>query len=82
MNVTNITDFRANVKQYIESVIRNHDALVINRGNTAAVLISLEEYNAIRETERLLSSNYYANVKEGIESISNNDLITVDINDL
>ncbi|MEE1183011.1 MAG: type II toxin-antitoxin system Phd/YefM family antitoxin, partial [Paludibacteraceae bacterium] len=42
MDVTNITDFRANVKQYIESVIMNHDALVINRGNTAAVLISLE----------------------------------------
>lgn len=82
MNVTNITDFRANVKQYIESVIMNHSALVINRGNTAAVLISLEEYNAIRETERLLSSNYYVNVKEGIESISNNDLITVDIDDL
>lgn len=82
MNVTNITDFRANVKQYIESVIMNHSALVINRGNTAAVLISLEEYNAIKETERLLSSNYCVNVKEGIESISNNDLITVDIDDL
>lgn len=82
MDVTNITDFRANVKQYIESVIMNHDALVINRGNTAAVLISLEEYNAIKETERLLSCSDYINAKEGLEAISRNDLITIDIDDL
>ena len=48
MKVTNITDFRANIRKYIDSVINDNGSLVINRGNTAAVLISLEEYNSIK----------------------------------
>lgn len=82
MKVTNITDFRSNAKQYIDSVIRDHSALVINRGKTAAVLISLDEYNSIVETERIRSSRHYEGLKESIEQFYNNDLVTVDIDDL
>ena len=64
MTVTNITDFRANAKQYIDNVINDNSALVINRGKTAAVLISLDEYNSIKETERLMYSREYDAVKE------------------
>lgn len=42
--VTNISDFRANAKQYIDGVINDANAVVINRGNSAAVLISLDEF--------------------------------------
>ena len=45
MTTTTISDFRANAKQYIDWVINDSGTLLINRGNTAAVLISLEEYN-------------------------------------
>ena len=82
MTVTNITDFRSNAKQYIDNVIKDNSALVINRGRTAAVLISLEEYNSIKETELLMSSRGYNCVKEGVEQYYNNDLVTVDIDDL
>ena len=82
MKVTNITDFRSNAKQYIDSVIRDHSALVINRGKTAAVLISLDEYNSIVETERIMSSRHYEGLKESVEQFYNNDLVTVDIDDL
>lgn len=43
MTVTNISDSRANAKQYIDGVINDANAVVINRGNSAAVLISLDE---------------------------------------
>lgn len=82
MKVTNITDFRSNAKQYIDSVIRDHSALVINRGKTAAVLISLDEYNSIVETERIMSSRHYEGLKESVEQFYNNELVTVDIDDL
>lgn len=82
MTVTNITDFRANAKQYIDNVINDNSALVINRGKTAAVLISLDEYNSIKETERLMYSREYDTVKEGVEQYYTNDLVTVDIDDL
>lgn len=82
MTVTNITDFRANAKQYIDNVINDNSALVINRGKTAAVLISLDEYNSIKETERLMYSREYDAVKDGVEQYYTNDLVTVDIDDL
>ena len=56
--------------------------MVINRGKTAAVLISLDEYNSIKETERLMYSREYDAVKEGVEQYYTNDLVTVDIDDL
>ena len=68
MTVTNITDFRANAKQYIDNVINDNSALIINRGNTAAVLISLEEYNSIKATQSLLESHVMSHeVAIGIE---------------
>ena len=82
MTVTNITDFRANARQYIDSVINDNSALVINRGKTAAVLISLDEYNSIKETGRIINSSEYYELKEGMEQYYNNDLVTVDIDDL
>mgnify|MGYP004542576351 CR=1 FL=1 len=52
MTVATISEFRANLKRYVDDVINNSGSLLINRGNTAAVLISLDEYNSIKETEK------------------------------
>jgi len=54
MNTTTISDFRINIKKFVDSVINDNSALLINRGNTGAVLISLDEYNSIVATERIL----------------------------
>ena len=51
MTVTTISEFRSNAKRYIDNIINDNSALIINRGNTAAVLISLEEYNSIKATQ-------------------------------
>ena len=41
---------------FLDDVINNSGSLLINRGSTAAVLISLDEYTSIKETAKVLSS--------------------------
>lgn len=83
MITTTISDFRANVKQYIDSIINDNGTLLINRGDTAAVLISLEEYNSIKATERILTSPAASReVVTGVEQWMNGESIEVDIDSL
>ena len=83
MTTTTISDFRANAKQYIDSIINDNGTLLINRGNTAAVLISLEEYNSIKATERILTSPAASReVVAGVEQWMNGESIEVDIDSL
>lgn len=57
MRTTNFTDLRNNLKKYLDAVINDSDTVIINRdGDTGAVLISLDEYNAIKETEYIMTS--------------------------
>ncbi len=73
MRTANFTDFRANLKGYMDSIIDDCDTLVINRGNgTGIVMMSLDEYNAIKETEYLMSSpETMAAIRQGEEDIKN-----------
>ena len=58
MRTASYTDLRNNLKSYIDSVIEDSDTVIINRsGGNGVVLISLDEYNAIKETEYLTSSS-------------------------
>lgn len=83
MTTTTISDFRANAKQYIDWVINDSGTLLINRGNTAAVLISLEEYNSIKATERILiSPEISREVVTGVEQWMNGESIEIDIDSL
>lgn len=80
MITTTITDFRANVKQYVDTIINDNSTLFISRGNTAAILISLEEYNSIKATESILASSAISNeITMGIEQWKTGDSIEVDI---
>lgn len=80
MTVTTISDFRSNAKRYVDSVINDNGTLIINRGTTAAVLISLEEYNSIKATQELLSSESVSDgVDVGIEQWKNGDRVEVDL---
>jgi antitoxin YefM len=57
MQTTNISDFRSNIKKYLDSVAENFDTLIINRGKGSGVVImSLEEYNSLEATRYELSS--------------------------
>jgi antitoxin YefM len=57
MITTNISDFRKDIKEYLNKVTQNFETLVINRGkNSGVVVISLEEYNSLQATQHELSS--------------------------
>lgn len=48
MITATVTDFRKNIKDYLERVTSNLEALVINRGkDSGVVVLSLEEYNRL-----------------------------------
>lgn len=84
MRTANYTDLRANLKDYIDSVIDDCDPVVINRGNgKGAVLISLDEYNAMKETEYIMRSPEMVKIiREGDEEIKNGGGVTVDLDNL
>ncbi len=57
MITTTISDFRKDIKQYIDRVINNFETLIINRGkDTGVVIMSLDEYNSLTATQHELSS--------------------------
>ena len=57
MKTVNFTELRKNLRSYLDGVINDTDTVVINRENgTAAVIISMDEYNAIKETEYIMQS--------------------------
>lgn len=52
MITTSISDFRKDIKKYLDSVIDNFETLIINRGkDKGVVIISLDEYNALCSTQ-------------------------------
>ena len=80
MTVTTISEFRSNAKRYVDSIINDNGTLIINRGNTAAVLISLDEYNSIKATQSILASHTISHeVTIGIEQLKSGECIEVDL---
>lgn len=62
MFTATISEFRKNMKKYFNSVDKNFDTLIINRGKDRGIVImSLDEYNSLQATQYELSSA--ANVK-------------------
>jgi len=57
MMTTSISNFRKDIKKYLDSVSENFETLIINRGkDNGVVVISLEEYNSMKTTQHELSS--------------------------
>ena len=57
MITTTISDFRKDIKNYLNRVTQNFETLIINRGkDSGVVVISLEEYNSLQATQHELSS--------------------------
>lgn len=57
MIVTSVSDFRKDMKSYLDRVSKNFETLIINRGKDSGIVVmSLEEYNALMATQYELSS--------------------------
>ncbi|KAB1069304.1 type II toxin-antitoxin system prevent-host-death family antitoxin [Tamlana haliotis] len=57
MITTTVSDFRKDIKTYLDKVVKNFETLIINRGKDSGIVVmSLEEYNALMATNHELSS--------------------------
>ncbi len=57
MIATNYSEFRINLKKFLDAVEDSNETLIIKRATgRGSVMISLDEYNSLMETVHLLSS--------------------------
>jgi len=57
MQVVSLTEARNNLKSVFDSVYLDNDEVIIHRkGHENVVMISMDEYNSMKETNYLLSS--------------------------
>jgi antitoxin YefM len=80
----NVTDFRKEMKKYMDLVIEDFETLIINRGKgKGAVLISLPEYNSLMETMYLLSSKANAdNLYQAMEDVREGKVVKKTLDEL
>lgn len=58
MMTLSVNQFRANLKQYVDDAIDNHEPLTVSRKNGEAfVVLSLEDYNREQETLYVLNNH-------------------------
>lgn len=71
MLTTTFSDFRKDIKNYLDKVTQGFETLIINRGkDTGVVVISLEEYNSLKSTQHELSSRInQQRLDESIEAL-------------
>ena len=71
MIAANYTEFRTNLKKYLDDVEQNNETLILKRGSgKGTVILSIDEYNSIMETMHLLSSKKNADrLYESIKQI-------------
>ncbi|MFV0152944.1 type II toxin-antitoxin system Phd/YefM family antitoxin [Empedobacter falsenii] len=57
MLIASVSDFRKDIKSYLDRVSKNFETLIINRGKDSGIVVmSLEEYNSLMATNYELSS--------------------------
>ena len=68
MKVINYTDLRLNLKKWMNAVTDNFEEIIVKRKDQKdVVLISLEEYNSLVETDYLLSGKNREVLLESLE---------------
>ena len=78
------TELRSNLKEYLDRVVDDSDNVVVNRGGgSAVVIISMEEYESMKETAYIMSQPDLVDaVRQGEEDIRNGNFEIVDVDEL
>lgn len=78
MRTANYSELRNNLKSYLDGVINDSEPLIVHRsGNESVVVISLEEYNSLKETEYIMKSPAMMDaIRQGEEDIKNNNSVS------
>lgn len=81
MIAANYSEFRSDLKNYLDRVEDNNETLIIKRKTgKGTVIISLEEYNSIMETMHLLSSKRNADrLYESLQQVKLGKIVKPDL---
>lgn len=86
MKAITVSNFRAKLKYHLDDVSDNSEVIVIPRNNKeedAVVVMSIGEYNSIKETEYLLSNEANrTRLKEAIEQANSGRTHSVDLSSI
>lgn len=83
MTQINKSDFQSDSGKYIDSVIHFNKTIQIDKGPSAVVLISLEEYNSIKATRTIKDSPITSyTIKHAFEEAKAGNLISVNLEEL
>jgi len=84
MQVVNFTEARNNLKALFDDVYHNYEDVIVNRKNGEnVVIISLDKYNSMNETEYLMRSP--ANRKhllKSLQQLEEGKVVTKDFSEL
>ncbi len=82
MKVVNYTELRLNLKHWLNSVIDDVEEVIIKRKDQKdLVLISLEEYNSLVETNYLLTGKNRDVLLESIAEVKNGNKLYQELKD-
>lgn len=81
MLAANYSEFRSDLKNFLDNVEFNKETLIIKRGKgNGTVMISLDEYNSLMETVHLLSSKANADrLYESLQQIKDGNIVDNDL---
>lgn len=84
MRTANYTGLGNTPKSYLDGVVNDSEPLLVHRaGNESVVIISLDEYNSIRETEYIMKSPAMMEViREGENEMKEGKGRSADIDEL
>ena len=85
MKAVTISTLRSRMKHYFDLVSKSLDVIIVPRNNNdddAIVIMSIKEYNALKETEYLLeSAANRARLDESIKQLGDNDTVSYVLED-
>jgi len=80
MDVINYTEFRSNLKHWLDKVLDDVNGLIIKRkGKKNLILIPLDEYNSLKETAYLLKGPNRDILLKSITELEQGDGIKKDL---
>jgi antitoxin YefM len=82
MKAVTITTLRKDMKEYFDYVSKSLEVIIVprNKDNDAVVIMSIQEYNSLKETEYLFSTKANANrLQESINQINQEKTISFNL---